>query len=173
MAIKKTSPAPSARQAEFLRFCSRALGSSRLHPLHKADAGFVPGATIAALVDAFKETDPRPPDPPAVARETYEGPQWREPFTVYGIRNTVTGSTYIGRAKDGFLKRYHGARWWEDHHNKRLVRDVELYGVLAFRVSLWVATDERDMIRLEGELIRGHRLTTYNEKVEPDAVQQG
>lgn len=168
MPIKKQSPPPSDRQAEFLRFCSRALGTGRLHPMRVGDGAHIPGALLASLVDAFKMTDPPLNDVPArLVDESFDGPQWREPFMVYSIRNRVTGAMYIGRAKDGFVKRYFAGRWWEDHHNKRLMRDVELYGRLAFSVSLWPTSDETEMCRVEADMIRGHRLLTYNAKPEP------
>jgi hypothetical protein len=170
---RRASPPPSARQAEFLRFCSRALGTNRKHPLQARGSDGtkdVPGATISALVEAFKEIEPRAPEvPKSLTPETFEGPQWREPWTVYAIRNTITGGVYVGRAGAGFLKRYPGGRWWEETHNARLRRDAEMYGVLSFRVSLWIEPDEPSMIRREAELQRAMRLHTYNEREDPDA----
>ena len=54
------------------------------------------------------------------------------------------------------------------HHNKRLVRDVEAYGLMSFKVLVWVCNDETDMLRQEAELQRANRLYTYNERAESD-----
>jgi hypothetical protein len=121
------------------------------------------------MVDAFKEIEPRTEVPKTLAPETFEGPQWIEPWTVYAIRNVITGAVYIGRASKGFNHRYFGGKWWEATHSPRLRRDAEMYGALNFKVSLWIALDEADMVRMETELQRANRLHTYNERSEPDA----
>ena len=155
-----------SRQRDFLVFCSKALGTGRNTPLRDIN-----GATISALVDAFKECSPRPePKANACSMQSFDEPMWREPWTVYMIRNQVSGATYVGSARKGFLDRYPKGEWWNGHHNDRLLRDALTYGVANFRVLVYVCLDEKDMKRQEAELLRANRLITYNVRPERDNV---
>ena len=155
-----------SRQRDFLRFCSKALGTGENTPLRDIN-----GATIGALVDAFRECNPiAKPTPSALSMQSFDEPMWSERWTVYTIRNQVSGAVYVGVAKEGFRARYSACEWWKDHHNERLMRDVLAYGLMNFRVLLYVCIDARDMKRQEAELLRANRLITYNVRPESDNV---
>jgi len=125
------------------------------------------GACIASLVSAFAECNPIEKEHRNRERQTYADPIYREPWSCYVIRNMATGAAYVGRASKGFLDRYPGGEWWDSHHNKRLMQDVLAYGLMSFRVLIYVCHDEPDMLRQEGELQRANRLYTYNVRAEP------
>jgi hypothetical protein len=156
-------PEHSSRTRAFLRFCSSALGTAREAPLKDVN-----GALATALVTAFAECNPVEKEHRDRALQSFEDPIYSAPWTCYSIRNMATGGAYIGRAANGFLSRYPGGRWHEDHHNKRLVQDVLSYGLMSFRVLVYVCNDETDMRRQEAELQRANRLYTYNVRAEED-----
>lgn len=151
-----------SRKNAFLDFCCEALGTQRNAPLQGQA-----GATIGAIVEAFTKIHPMKEDSPRSLQE-FEDPIYSEPFVCYVIRNFANGSAYVGIASGGFLSRYPKGMWWKDHHNERLMRDALVFGLANFRVHLYVCTDEIEMRRRETELIRSHRLFTYNLKNEPD-----
>lgn len=123
-----------------------------------------------AHLDLFKEL--YPPKPVEKAFPEFDDPIWSEPWAVYMIYNRENGRRYIGRAASGFLSRYPDGRWWEDHHNESLARDVILCGVAAFTVNLFFGEGEADMEDLEGRLIRQFGGLAYNTKLEPEAKSQ-
>lgn len=161
-----------SREGDFLRFCSKALGTGKNSPLRiSMEDGPVNGATISALVEAFKECHPiYKPGPQAQTVQGFDDPMWDLPWACYQIRNQATGASYIGIAKHGFRTRYPKCEWWRDHDNARLMQDAQTYGLVNFKVLLYVCLDERDMKRQEAELLRANRLTTYNIRPQADNV---
>src|SRR5215472_959767 len=162
------------REDLFMSFVSRALGTPSECPLKDVN-----GTAIKALVEAFdtlhaiKKDDQAPsvvlekgPTKPEV--QDFQDAIYEEPWTVYVIRNTVSGVCYVGVASKGFKRRYRGGEWWAEHHNDRLSRDVVAFGLMSFRVLVHVCLDETDMRRQEAELLRANRLYTYNVRNEPD-----
>ena len=155
-----------SRQRDFLMFCAKALGSPQTAPLREQN-----GALVGALVEAFKVTHPVQVPEKQVALQTFEDAIYSEPWSCYAIRNMVTGASYIGIARGGFLSRYAGGKWWEGHKNPRLMRDALSFGLMNFRVLVYVCIDEKDMKRQEAELLRANRMFTYN--IRPEADNEG
>lgn len=148
------------RKAEFRDFCCMMLGTKPEAPL--ADAN---GATVSALVSAFSDLDPI--EKKKDQHQTFDGPVWLQTM-VYIIINTVTGWKYVGRARDGFLKRYPHGEWWKHHHNDPLNEDLLVYGKINFHVSAYPCHNEEEMKQTEAMLIRANRSCMYNLKLEPD-----
>jgi hypothetical protein len=150
---------------ELKTFCSELLGTEPGAPLKDAN-----GATIGALVEAFvklKRLDE--PKQATLTAQSFEDGIYREPWSCYVIRNSATGVSYVGIAEHGFVQRYDGGRWWEGHHNARLTQDVLVFGLVSFRVHIYVCADETDMRRQEAALITANRLYTYNVRNEADS----
>jgi hypothetical protein len=160
---------PRQRVAQFRLFCSKALGTGREAPLRDVN-----GATIAALVEAFRECFPKPP----IAKRSSELPDFSAeiycaPFTAYVIRNRFTKECYIGVSTKGFVSRYSNGEWWIHTHNDRLKRDAIMYGVRNFDIAIHAGNNRRDMEQIEAMLLRANRPATYNERPEPDTVKVG
>ncbi len=145
-------------------FFSQMLGTPPDAPCKDAN-----GATITALVDAYLKLTKRdePKVAPGAGVQSFEDAIFREPWSCYVIRNSATGVSYVGSAVNGFLSRYREGRWWELTHNERLKKDVTTFGLVAFRVQIYVCADELDMQRQEAALITANRLYTYNVRSEP------
>lgn len=127
-------------------------------------------ATLRAQYWAeFNQFYPAPTEPPGGLPD-FSDPVWAEPLAVYRIYCKPTDRAYVGTAQNGFLSRYPGGRWWENHHNPHLIGDVLLYGVTAFRVTLFLAHSEPAMLQTEAELLFRLGQAAYNIRLEPHAV---
>jgi hypothetical protein len=150
---------------ELREFCAGLLGTSPTAPLKDAN-----GATIGALVESFvrlKKLDE--PKQAGLLAQSFEDAIFSEPWSCYVIRNSANGVSYVGVAEHGFVRRYDGGRWWESHHNARLAQDVLTFGLVSFRVQIYVCADETDMRRQEAMLLTANRFYTYNVRSEADS----
>lgn len=158
-----------SRARQWRRFVSMAIGTGEQHPLRVPGGDIVSNASmVSALTDAFRACYPERPAKGVRELVDYGAERFRVPWTCYVIRNDATGEVYVGTAKDGFVSRYPGGRWWEGHHNARLLEHVVMWGVRGFSVAIHSATDRDDMRRVEASLLRSHRPMTYNDRPEPD-----
>ena len=96
------------RAYRFRIFCSRMLGTGREAPLREVN-----GAAITALVDAFRECYPTPKRERLQELPDFSAEVYKAKWTCYAIKNLVTGETYVGQAKNGFINRYKDGAWWQ------------------------------------------------------------
>lgn len=131
---------------------------------------------LKAIVEAFETCHPARSSLGHERLPNFEDAIFNEPFTVYLIRNTITGRAYVGRALHGFVVRYPHGQWWasdagrDEHHNERLAKDALLFGLSAFHVHIHVCNDAEHMGLVESQLIAAHRRCTYNILPEPTIV---
>ena len=143
----------SEREDQFLDFFAR---------IDQLMGGKIQAPILKEIVNAFEVCYPESKAAP-LHLPTYDDAQYDQPFTVYLINNTINRRTYIGRAEKGFIQRYPPrGEWWNDHHNKFLSDDVQLYGVGAFRVHVQICEDEKHMKEAEAQYLFVNRLFTYN-----------
>ena len=159
------------RSRQFRKFCSQLLGTGFNSPLRDVEGKAINGATVSAIVEAFASCFPVVKKEQPRELPDFESELYREPWTVYAIRNLVTGEVYVGIASHGFVGRYPKGEWWIKTHHPRLKRDALSYGVRNFAVSIHVCLDRADMKRTEAAMIRAQRPATYNVKPEPDNVE--
>ena len=146
------------REEEFQAFCNRMLNGENA-PFKDFDRK---APLVGALLDVFKATCPEQEVPQL---QDFSAAPFNIPCVAYIIRNIKSGRLYIGSTGDTFNQRY-SASWWNHTTNSELARDVQVYGLDAFHVSIYPAKEVPDARLKEAELISRNITMVYNERPE-------
>ena len=121
------------------------------------------GTLVSALADAWVKNNPAPEMPEV---QDFGSPEFDEPVVVYVIRNHRNGMAYIGMSQDSFNERYPRG-WWDGHHNPALARDVGVYGIGSFHVTVYKMANVAEAEAYEADKILLAGFRSYNKRREP------
>ena len=147
------------REEEFQSFCNRMLNAENA-PLKDFDRK---APLVAALLDVFKAVSPEQEVPQI---QNFNAAPFNLPCVAYIIRNVKSNRLYVGSTEKTFNERYGGMGWWNSIKNHEICRDVLVYGLGAFHVSIYPAKDGDDARLKEAELISRNLTAVYNERPE-------